>query len=53
MVYYPEEIDEVIKGIFFQAANHLGRTSLRELLGIVRFYFEKRPKVGESPIGSL
>lgn len=37
--YIPEEMDYFLKGLFYQAASGIGRTSLKQLIGIVTFRF--------------
>jgi hypothetical protein len=37
--FLPEDVDDAIKGLFYQAARGLGRTSVRQLIDIVEYRF--------------
>ena len=41
-VYQPEEADHLLKGLFYQAAMGLGRTSARQMMGHLEYRFSER-----------
>ena len=45
VTFLPEDIDDVIKGLLYQAAKGLGRTSAKELVGILEHRFS--PEFGK------
>ena len=45
MVFYKEDVDDILKGIVYQAAMDLWRTSLNEILTAMAYYMENRDKL--------
>ena len=40
--FYPNDVDNMLKGIFYQSAKGLGRTSAKELKDVLEYYLENR-----------
>ncbi len=43
--FQPEDAEHLIKGLIYQSANGIGRTSARQLINIIKYYFSNRANV--------
>ncbi len=44
LTFPPDETEELIKGLFIQASKGLGRTSVKQLAGVIEYYFSDKFK---------